>query len=339
MAKLAYDANCIEPALKVLDRDVLFYPRHAQGVRIEEAKRLCDSGLEPYTYILLAGLTDAIKSTTILEYHFIQAMVYLSRRDWPKAQAALERVIGHPTKDKGVSKIMIESYKKWILVGLLREGRPPSFPSYITSATKAVYNGLGEAYQSVATLFTTDSASALKEEIQKGHQTWEDDKNSSLMGEVIASYQKWQVINLRRIYGQVSIAQLRQTTLSAHTAETLKSDDEVLTLVSDMIDSGMLKGQLQVGPTAEESFVTFHEEHELMTEVEFAAEVARSHASVGALTKQYSLTNERLSSTKEYARHVIREQRRMDKDIADAGVGFDAHIEDEDLMTGVLGGL
>ncbi|KAM0254729.1 hypothetical protein ACHAQJ_006511 [Trichoderma viride] len=334
MAKLAYDANCIEPALKVLDADVLFYPRHT---RFEEAKELCDTDLEPYAYITSSGLTDVIKSTSILEYHFTQAMAYLSRRDWPKAQVALERVIGHPTKDKGVSKIMSESYKKWILVGLLREGRPPSLPSYVTSATKSSYNGLSEAYNNIASLFTTDSASQLKEEIAKGQATWEEDRNLALVVEVVSSYQKWQVINLRRIYRQVSISQIRQTTLSAHTAETLKSDDEVLTLVSDMIESGMLKGQLQVGPTAEESYLTFHEEHDLMTEAEFAAEVARSHSSIEALTKQYRAANERLSSTKEYARHVVREQRRMEKDMADAGVGFDAHIEDEDLMTGVLG--
>lgn len=337
MAKLAYDANCIEPALKVLDAGILCYPRYTHSARLEDAKKLYDTELEPYIYIPSAGFTDAVKSTSILEYHFIQAMVYLSRRDWLKAQEALERVIGHPTKDKGVSKIMAESYKKWLLVGLLREGRPPSFPSYITSATKSSYNGLSEAYNVIATIFPTDGALALKDQFEREQSTWEEDKNLTLLEEVIVSYQKWQVINLRRIYHQVSISQIRQTTLSAHTAETLKDDEEVLMLVSDMIESGMLKGQLQVGPTAGESYVTFHEEHDLMTEAEFAAEVARSHGSIEALTKQYRATNERLSSTKDYARHVVREQKRMDKDIADAGVGFDSHIEDEDLMTGVLG--
>ncbi|PNP43844.1 hypothetical protein TGAMA5MH_04126 [Trichoderma gamsii] len=336
MAKLAYDANCIEPALKVLDADILFYPRNT---RFEDTKRLCDTELEPYAYVSLAGLTDTIKSTSILEYHFVQALAYISRRDWRKSQTALEKVIGHPTKDKGVSKIMLESYKKWILVGLLKDGRPPSFPHYVTSVTKFTFNGLSEPYSNLASLFTTENASALKEEAVKGQVTWEEDKNLTLLEEVISSYQKWQIINLRRIYRQVSIAQIRQTTLSAHTAETLKSDDEVLALVSDMIESGMLKGQIQVGPTAEESYLTFHEEHDLMTEAEFAAEVARSHSSIEALTKQYRATNERLSSTKEYARHVVREQKRMEKDMADAGVGFDANIEDEDLMTGVLGAM
>ncbi|KAL7942148.1 hypothetical protein V8C42DRAFT_332682 [Trichoderma barbatum] len=337
MAKLAYDANCLEPALKVLDADILFYPRNAHPARLEDAKKLYDTEVEPYVYIASASLTDTIKSTSILEYHLLQAMVYISRKDWLKAQVALERVIGHPIKDKGVSKIMVESYKKWLLVGLLREGRPPNFPSYITSATKSTYSSLSEAYNNIASLFTTDGALALKEEFDKGRSTWEEDSNMTLLEEVIVSYQKWQIINLRRIYHQVSISQIRQTTLSAQTAATLKDDEEALLLVSDMIESGMLKGQLQVGSTAGESYVTFHEDHDLMTEAEFAAEVARSHGSIEALTKQYRVTNERLSSTKDYARHVVREQKRMEKDIADAGVGFDTQIEDEDLMTGLVG--
>ncbi|KAL7918813.1 hypothetical protein ACQKWADRAFT_303146 [Trichoderma austrokoningii] len=336
LAKLAYNTNCMEPALRVLDADILFYPRNT---RLEEPRRLCDADLEPCAYMLSTGLTDKLVSSDILHYHLLQAMIYISRRDWRKSQTALEKLIGHPTKDKGVSKLMLESYKKWTLIGLLKDGRPPNLPHYVTGATKVTFNGLSEPYNKLASLFTTENASALKEEAFKGRRIWEQDRNLALVEEVISSYQKWQIINLRRIYRQVSIAQLRETTLSANTAETLKSDDEVLALVSEMIESGMLKGQLQVGPTAEESYLTFHEEHDLMTEAEFAAEVARSHSSIEALTKQYRATNERLSSTKDYARHVVREQKRMEKDMADAGVGFDANIEDEDLMTGVLGAM
>ncbi|PTB69738.1 hypothetical protein BBK36DRAFT_1111728 [Trichoderma citrinoviride] len=333
MAKLAYDANCIEPALKVFDADILYYARPTASTRLE----LNDPALQPQNYIPAAGLTDTVKSTSVLEYHFLQAMAYISRRDWSKAQLALERVIGHPTKDKGVSKIMAECYKKWLLVGVLRDGKPPTLPSYITSSTKSIYFGLSEAYNSIASLFPTDGAAALKEEFEKRRAVWEEDQNLSLLEEVLVSYQKWQIINLRRIYHQVSIAQIRQTTLSATTAETLKDDGEVLMLISEMIESEMLKGQLQIGSTAGESYLTFHEEYTSMTEGEFAAEVARCHASIEALTKQYRATNERLGTTKEYARHVLREQKRMEKDTADAGVGFDMNVEDEDLMTGVLG--
>ncbi|EGR47816.1 uncharacterized protein TRIREDRAFT_49304 [Trichoderma reesei QM6a] len=333
MAKLAYDANCIEPALRVFDADILYYLRPPAPMRLE----LNDTALQPQSYIPAAGLTDVVKSTSVLEYHFLQAMAYISRRDWSKAQSALERVIGHPTKDKGVSKIMTECYKKWLLVGVLKAGKPPTLPSYIASSTRSIYAGLSEAYSNIASLFPTDAAAALREEFEKRRAVWEEDQNMSLLEEVLVSYQKWQIINLRRIYQQVSISHIRETTLSAITAETLTDDGDVLMLISEMIESGMLHGELQIGSTAGESYLTFHEEYKLMTEAEFAAEVARCHASIEALTKQYRATNERLGTTKEYARHVLREQKRMDKDNADAGIGFDMNVEDEDLMTGVLG--
>ncbi|KAL7814649.1 hypothetical protein V8C44DRAFT_325756 [Trichoderma aethiopicum] len=333
MAKLAYDANCIEPALRVFNADIIYYVRPSATTRLE----LNDTALQPQNYIPAAGLTDTIKSTSVLEYHFLQAMAYISRRDWSKAQSALERVIGHPAKDKGVSKIMAECYKKWLLVGVLRDGKPPTLPSYITSSTRSIYVGLSEAYNTIASLFPTDGAAALKEEFEKRRAVWEEDQNLSLLEEVLVSYQKWQIINLRRIYQQVSISQIRETTLSAVTAETLKDDGEVLMLISEMIESGMLNGELQIGTTAGESYLTFQEEYKLMAEYEFTNEVARCHARIEALTKQYRATNERLGTTKEYARHVLREQKRMEKDTADAGVGFDMNVEEEDLMTGVLG--
>ncbi|KAL7824089.1 hypothetical protein V8C26DRAFT_384825 [Trichoderma gracile] len=333
MAKLAYDANCIGPALSVFNDDILYYVRPSPSTRLE----LNDEALQPQNYIPAAGLTDTVKSTSILEYHFLQAMAYISRRNWSRAQSALGRVIGHPAKDKGVSKIMAECYKKWLLVGLLRDGKPPTLPSYITSSTRSIYVGLSEAYSKIASLFPTDGAAALREEFEKRRAIWEEDQNLSLLEEVLVSYQKWQIINLRRIYQQVSVSHIRETTLSAVTAETLKDDGEVLMLISEMIESGMLKGELQIGSTAGESYLTFHQEYKQMTEGEFAQEVASCHIRIEELTKQYRATNERLGTTREYARHVLREQKRMDKDNADAGVGFDMNVEDEDLMTGVLG--
>ena len=51
---------------------------------------------------------------------------------------------------------------------------------------------------------------------------------------------------------------------------------------------------------------------------------------------QYKAANERLSGSKEYVKHVVKEQKRADKDAGDPGIGFDSQIEDEDLMTGIM---
>ncbi|KAM6516119.1 hypothetical protein FALCPG4_014301 [Fusarium falciforme] len=147
LVKCAYHSSWIEPALKVLDRDITFYPGMAGQ---KDSRLLCDSTLAPTSYISTeTGLTDQIRSATVLEYNLVSALCYISRRDWTKAQRALERVITHPSKDKGVSKMMDEAYKKWLLVSLLKDGAASDVPAYTPLPAKNAYSALGTAYRNV----------------------------------------------------------------------------------------------------------------------------------------------------------------------------------------------
>ncbi|KAM4063907.1 COP9 signalosome complex subunit 3 [Hirsutella rhossiliensis] len=336
LAKLAYASSTVERALPVLDADILFYP--AITSYKETRHYLCDPDLPSLGFLTPAtGLTEQLKSATVLEYNFLCGMLYISRRDWSKALAAFEQVISHPSRNKGVSKIMAEAHKKWLLVGLLHQGKTPRPPSYTSPTAQASYQTTSEAYMTFASLFNTDKVGLLRTEFDTNRQAWEEDGNASLAAEAMSAYQKWQIINLRQVYLRVSISEVRRTTLNAETGEPLADDQATLALVRDMIESGMLLGLIQTGRNDGESYLAFGNAQNSMSEVEFAKEVARSQQSIEFLSTQYRLTNERLSANKDYLRHLIRDQKRseMDKE-ADAAIGFETQIEDEDLMTGVL---
>ncbi|KAF4495414.1 COP9 signalosome complex subunit 3 [Fusarium agapanthi] len=333
LVKTAYSTSWIEPALKVLDCDLTFYPDMAGQ---KDAKLMCDSSLHPASFISVdTGLTCDVKSSAILEYNHLAAQCYMSRRDWAKAYRALERVITHPVKDKGVSKVMDEAYKRWLLVGLLKDGKEPSIPPYTATIAKNTFTTLSTPYKNITTWFTTTNAAQLKADIEANQQVWEEDGTSSLIAEVVAAYPKWQIINLRDIYVRVSISQVRLSTLSAETGEILTDDDAATRLVQDMIDSGLLKGELQPGNNGGELYLHFHDDNEAMTEANFAQQIAQCYHNIESLGNQYKAANERLGNSKEYVKHAVREQKRADKDPADPGVGFDSLIEDEDLMTGI----
>jgi COP9 signalosome complex subunit 3 len=333
LAKLAVEANVIDPALKVFDKDITNFP-NMPGAK--DPRPLCDTTLNPSAYISSStGLTGQIRSSSILEYNLLRAIAYMSRRDWPKAHVALEQAITHPTKERGVSKLMLDAHKRWVLVGLLSSGASHSLPSYTSSQAKSSYNSLNSAYIEVASLFSTSSASQFLQEIQANQKTWEDDGNRSLVREVMAAYQKWQIINLRHIYTEVPIPQVRKLTRSGETGEELKDNGEVVALIRSMIDGGFLKGSLQLEDGAE-GYLKFEDDSDPVSETAFAAQIAYSHQRITALSQQYKLANERLSGNKEYVKHVVREQKRAEKDGPDAGIGFDSQVEDEDLMTGIM---
>ncbi|KAF5025256.1 hypothetical protein F66182_2722 [Fusarium sp. NRRL 66182] len=334
LVKLAYQTAWIQPALRVLDCDATFFPGMV-GQR--DARLLCDSSLHPSAFISIdTGLTESIKSASILEYNLVSALCYMSQRDWAKAFRALDRVITHPLKEKGVSKIMDEAYRRWLLVGLLKDGKEPTLPASTAGMAKNAYTTLGTPYKNIAGHFATTNVGQLKAEVEANRQVWEDDGTASLIAEVVAAYQKWQIINLRDIYKQISIPQLRQATLSAETGEILKDDEEATSLVRGMIESGLLKGELQAANQGNDLYLHFHEDSDSMTETEFAQEIALRYRNIESLGKQYKAANERLSGSKEYVKHVVREQKRAEKEGTDPGLGFDSQVEDEDLMTGIV---
>lgn len=336
LAKLAYASDSVERALAVLDLDILFYP--AMTSYKEARQFLCDPSLSPSGFLTPAtGLTEQLKSATVLEYGFLRGMIYISNRDWPKALSALEQVISHPSRNKGVSKIMTEAHKKWLLVGLLHRGKAPQPPSYVSPTVQASYQTTSEAYNTFASLFNTNEVGRLRTELETNRQAWEEDGNATLVAEAMSAYQKWQVINLRQVYLRVSISEVRRTTLNAETGEALANDQATLALVRDMIGSGMLRGEIQEAQDDGESYLAFGDAQCSMSEAHFAKEVARSQQSIEFLSRQYRLANERLNANKDYVRHLIRDQKRSETDKeTDAAIGFETQIEDEDLMTGVL---
>lgn len=49
-------------------------------------------------------------------------MVYMALKQWRKASHFLGIVISMPTLGS-ISMIMVEAYKKWVLVGLIQDGK------------------------------------------------------------------------------------------------------------------------------------------------------------------------------------------------------------------------
>ncbi|PHH90703.1 hypothetical protein CDD83_2890 [Cordyceps sp. RAO-2017] len=336
LAKLASTTGFVEPARPVLDADILFYPV-ANGAK-DAKPNLCNPNLPPYAYISPStGLTEMPSSAMVLEYNVLRGMMYISRRDWARARAALEQVVTHPMKNKGVNKLMTNSHKKWLLVGLLHQGKASRLPPYTNSTAQANYQAMNEPYITLSGLYGAGQEAELRQCLETNRQTWEEDDNTSLIDEVKSAYLKWQIVNLRRIYQRLSMSELRRMTLGAENGDGPGDDQATLSLVQGMIESGMLCGEIQTDPEGGESYLAFGDGRSSMPETDFANEVARSQQSIERLSAQYQVVNERLSGNRDYARHLIREQRRvdMDKD-ADAAVGFETQIEDEDLMTGVM---
>ncbi|RYC61375.1 hypothetical protein CHU98_g4830 [Xylaria longipes] len=333
LTRLAYDTDHIQPALPVIDKDIVFYPGMANH---ENALYLCDLELSPPSYISKnTGLTALLKSSMVLEYDLLCGMMYCARREWEKARAAFERVVTFPTKDGGCSKIMVEAFKKWILVSLLSEGRQSATPAHANTWTIKCLGILGRPYISLATAFATDDVQQLKLEADRNTQVWRDDGNIGLVQEVIAAYQKWRVLSLQDLYTKISIAEIRQQTKSAETGEALNNDEDVEALIQNMIIAGMLKGAIEKNDDGTK-FLIFLSPTTHLSEKEFSEETQRTVHKLNELNTIFHATNQRLGTSKEYIKWTVKDSKRdKSTEAQDPTLGFEAQIDDEDLMGGI----
>lgn len=347
LVHLAYNTDTAEHAFKATDKQIVYFPGMAQernggygNSNVGSDKFLCDLSLPPTDYIKQeTGLTTVLDVEQVLEYEFFSGLLYCSRNQWQKARAAFERVVTHPTRDGGVSKIMTDAYKKWVLVSLLVNGRTPQIPVNAGSNAKKAYETVGKPYTAIASHFDAMAAVALKKEVEEHAQEWRSDLNTGLVNQVLAAHQKWQIMDLRKVYSKVSLSDIRQVTCSAETGAALPSDDEVERLIQGMIESGMLKGIIEK-PDDKPAHLKYLSEAEELSEAEYKHEIAAAVQRMKELETIYRTTNTRLSTNPYWVKHVIREQKREKDNSGQAGVAqnFDAQIEDEDLMSGVLPG-
>lgn len=333
LARLAYNTNTIEPALQVIEKSIVFFPGMANPT---EPRYLCDRDLPPSAYISKeTGLTGILKSTNVMEYDMLCGLMYCSRRDWAKAHVAFERIVSFPTREGGVSKVMVEAYKKWVLVGLLSQGRLADPPGYTSASATKYYGSLAKAYTTLAVLFVADDAQELKAEAEKSASVWADDGNTSLVREVLAAYQKWRVLGLERVYSKISLPEIRRQTTSAETGQPLAGDDDVEMLLQNMIISGMLSGVIEKNDDGT-AFLTFLSPSARMSEQDVARELAASAGRLKQLQPLFKATRDRLGTSKEYVRYAIKEKRAEKNNEPDPTFSFDVQVDDEDLMGGVI---
>jgi COP9 signalosome complex subunit 3 len=343
LVQLAYHSNSIEQVLPFISNPIVFFP----GMRGQtEPRPLCDMRLPPSSYITVeSGLTSRVRSSDILEYDFVVGLCYLRQRQYHDALAAYERIVTYPSKDHGCSKIMVDGHNKWVLASLLAKG---TFEPHqqVTQAVSNTYSKMGKPYLNVAMAFKKpDNAAALKAEVEKvGWQFWIEEGNGGLMKEVLASYQPHHILRLGDVYSQLHLEDIRTLTQSAVTASHLQTAGEVEALLRQMFSTGMLKGSITKPdgsiPADGQGYLTFLAEEQEMDEELYMQKVLGIQSRLQYLEPILRATNERLSTSRDFVKHLVRKEVSekgqtpgAGKD-ADLNFSYDSQIEDEDLMVG-----
>ncbi|KAJ5509129.1 hypothetical protein N7527_011272 [Penicillium freii] len=331
LVRLCLQAKAYSCALPVLNKQICHFPI-SQGRPSSDPSVLCADHSSGVSFMTEAsGVSAKLSYRDYLQYFLYGGMVYMALKEWRNALHFLGIVISTPGASS-VSLIMVEAYKKWVLVGLLENGRLCPPPSITTPHVVKVYQSLARPYIILAHAFERGDLKRLNAEVDAAKGVWCADNNLGLVSQVVGAFFSQTVIKLGKTFAALTMADLsKQVFPSPVCAEVTGS------AVSSLIMSSALNATLvETKDHAEASMLRFSSIHslpQLSRELDLQSQLKQEMKLMGTLVINLGETNNNLGLSDEYVDSVHKGQVWSGSSEVNPIVGGEAGLEmDEDLM-------
>ena len=175
LCQLCLAAKCYKPALKYLD--------------IEISDINSEKGMMTSFYFL--------------SYYYYGGMIYTVLKKFDRALYFFEQAVTCPAT--ATSLIMIEAYKKYVLVSLILEGKFVALPKYTSSVIYRWIKSYVNCYQELISAYSQGSVSKLSEIVNMHSSYFIQDKNMGLVKQVVDSLVKRNIQKLTKSFITLSL--------------------------------------------------------------------------------------------------------------------------------------
>lgn len=131
-------------------------------------------------------------------------MIYTACKNYDRALYFFEVAVSAPALS--MSHIMLESYKKYILVSLILNGKIQPIPKYSSQVISRFMKPLSYAYHDLATAFLTTSREEVLNIVNKYREIYVRDTNMGLVKQVISSLYKKNIQRLTKSFITLSLS-------------------------------------------------------------------------------------------------------------------------------------
>jgi len=129
--------------------------------------------------------TSGVTPKDMLLYYYYGGMVYTGLKDFKKALIFFKQAVSAPAIV--LSAIMVEAYKKYVLVSLLVHGKVPSLPRFTSSVVQRHHKTAFPQYQEFVNAFSTGSTDEVHKIAEQHIDIFKKDKNFGLVKQCIKS--------------------------------------------------------------------------------------------------------------------------------------------------------
>jgi COP9 signalosome complex subunit 3 len=275
------------------------------------------------------GLTLKLSSRDYLEYHLYGAMVYMGLKQWQNATSFLEIVLLAPTASVA-SVIMLEAYKKWVLVGLLLNGKARFLPKGMNKNAIRNIHYLAKPYDCLVEAFVSGHLFRLKGEVEEGQSFWLNDCNFGLVLQVYDAFRKFAVLRLADSY-----AALPLTDVARRTSPNPSDLVETASYITTLIMSGNLQATLTQpsGPNTPATLRFSSSSAALGTEADHNQGLQMQKVELESIMKHLQDSDHRFEISKEYIERLrlMKKQKEQEAKAGPSGGQPTADFE-EDVM-------
>ncbi|XP_043288045.1 COP9 signalosome complex subunit 3 [Venturia canescens] len=259
LCQLCLLSKCFKPALEFLDTDVT-------GISQE------------------GGQFD---SKHFLLYYYYGGMIYTALKNYDRAFYFFEVCMTIPAM--ALSHIMLEAYKKYILVSLILHGKIFNTPNYSRSVVIRFVKPLSQAYQELASAYATNTCDQVQNVIVKYQELFARDHNLGLVKQVLAYLYKKNIQRLTKTFLTLSLTDVAsRVQLSGPT----DAEKYILNMIED--------GEIYATINQKDGMVIFHDDPEKYNSPRMLAKLEKEMAACAELDKRVVEMEEEVMVTPRY---------------------------------------
>ncbi|KAK3091308.1 hypothetical protein FSP39_018814, partial [Pinctada imbricata] len=173
---------------------------------------LLSKNMKPALQFLDEDINDISKegghydAKDFLLYYYYGGMIYTALKNYERALYMYEVAVTTPSM--AVSHIMLEAYKKYILVALILQGKVPNLPKYTSQVVARYIKPLCQPYHDLASSYSTNNPSDLRMTVNKHQETYNRDNNMGLVKQCVTSSYKKNIQRLTKTFLTLSLSDM-----------------------------------------------------------------------------------------------------------------------------------
>ncbi|XP_062507632.1 COP9 signalosome complex subunit 3-like [Corticium candelabrum] len=264
LAQLCLLSKCLKPAIPFLDSDVSDFVQ--EGGRFD---------VKPF-----------------LLYYYYGGMIYTGLKQFERALHFFEVAVTTPAQ--ALSAIMLEAYKKYIVVSLLLHGKVGLLPKYTSGVVARYLKPMCGAYNDLSAAYSSNSSAELQRVVAKHTDIFTRDTNMGLVKQVVASMNRKNILRLTKTFLTLSLTDVANR---VHLSGSKEAEEYVLRMIED--------GEIFATIDQAAGMVSFHDSPESYSDDRMRVHIDSEIQKSMKLTRQIQQMDQDIAVNPQFVRKTL----------------------------------